>query len=82
MLVIKVLSGLSFIGSIIWFIAQPDYEPAIAIVTSFSAFIATWISDKKTKRKGIQNQTVADGGVGIQAGGDINAGNITVNKKN
>ncbi|MFZ1547861.1 MAG: hypothetical protein WAT12_12320 [Candidatus Nitrotoga sp.] len=49
MLIIKLLSGLVFIGSVVWFVAQRDYEPAIAIVTSLSAFSAAWFGDKKLK---------------------------------
>lgn len=81
MLIIKLLSGLAFIGSVAWFIAQPDYDSAIAIVTSLSAFIASWISDKKKKHQANQNQTVAENGIGIQAGGDVSTGNISVNIK-
>ena len=49
MLIIKLLSCLAFIGSVIWFIAHPDYEPAIAIATSLSAFIAACFGEKKLK---------------------------------
>jgi len=81
MLIIKILSGLAFIGSVVWFIAQRDYEPAIAIVTSLSAFIAAWLGDKKMKRQASQNQTVADNGIGIQAGGDVSIGSIRSSRK-
>lgn len=76
MLIIRILSGLAFIGSVAWFIAQRDYEPAIAIVTSLSAFFAAWLGDKRIKRRANQNQTVAENGIGIQAGGDVNTGSI------
>ena len=76
MLIIKILSGLAFIGSVAWFMAQRDYEPAIAIVTSLSAFIAAWLHDKKLKRQANQNQTVTSDGIGIQAGGDVSIGGI------
>lgn len=81
MLIIKFLSGLAFIGSVVWFIAQRDYEPAIAIVTSLSAFIAAWFGDKKLKRQASQNQSVSKNGIGIQAGGDVNMGNIRTSRK-
>lgn len=81
MLIIKLLSGFAFIGSVVWFIAQPDYEPAIAIVTSLSAFIAAWFGDKKLKRQANQNQTVSKNGIGIQAGGDVSMGNIRTSRK-
>ncbi|MGO3890110.1 MAG: hypothetical protein ACTJHW_03945 [Paenalcaligenes sp.] len=75
MLIIKILSGLAFIGSVVWLIAQPDYEPAIAIATSLSAFIAAWFSERK-KSAPSQSQTVAENGIGIQAGGNVSTGNI------
>lgn len=81
MIIIKILSGLAFIGSVIWFIAQRDYEPAIAMVTSLSAFIATWFGEKKVKTQAGQNQTVAENGIGIQAGGDVSTGSIHSSRK-
>lgn len=81
MLIIKILSGIAFIGSAAWFIALPDYEPAITIFTSLSAFIAAWIGDKKLKRQAIQNQTIAKNGIGIQAGGDVSMGSIRTGRK-
>ena len=81
MLIIKILSGLAFIGSVAWFIAQRDYEPAIAIVTSLSTFIAAWFGEKKMKRQASQNQTVAKNGIGIQAGGDVSTGSIHSSSK-
>ncbi len=81
MLIIKIFSGLAVIGSVVWFIAQRDYEPAIAIVTSLSAFIAAWFGDKKMKRQANQSQTVAENGIGIQAGGDVSTGSIRASSK-
>jgi integral membrane sensor domain MASE1 len=81
MLIIKILSGLAFIGSVAWFISQRDYEPAIATVTSLTAFIAAWFGDKRLKREANQNQTVAKNGIGIQAGGDVSMGSIHANGK-
>ena len=81
MLIIKLLSGLAFIGSVTWFIVQPDYEPAIAIVTSLSAFVAAWLGEKKMKRHPSQNQNVAESGIGIQAGGDVSTGNIRSSRR-
>ncbi|HTE15049.1 MAG TPA: hypothetical protein VK642_08215 [Burkholderiales bacterium] len=81
MLIIKILSGLAFIGSVAWFIAQRDYEPAIAIATSLSAFIAAWLGGRKQKRQADQNQIVSKDGIGIQAGGDVNMGSIRTSRK-
>lgn len=82
MLIIKLLSGLAFIGSVVWFIAQRDYEPAIAILTSLSAFIAAWFVDRKQKRQANQNQSISKNGIGIQAGGDVKLGSIRTSGKN
>lgn len=81
MLIIKILSGLAFIGSVAWFIAQRDYEPAIATATSLAAFIAAWFGDKRLKRQANQNQTVAKRGIGIQAGGDVSVDSIRTSGK-
>lgn len=81
MLIIKLLSGLAFIGSVAWFIAQRDYEPAIAIVTSLTAFVSAWFLDKKPERQAKQNQSVSEDGIGIQAGGDISVGSIRTSGK-
>ncbi|MER2512157.1 MAG: hypothetical protein ABTQ25_07020 [Nitrosomonas ureae] len=76
MLIIKLLAGIAFVGTIAWFVAVPDYEPAIAIVTSLSAFIAALIGERKAKKKAEQVQSVARSGLGIQAGGDVKIGSI------
>lgn len=81
MLIFKLLSGIAFIGSVAWFIAQRDYEPVIAIFTSLSAFIAAWVRDKKLRQQANQNQTVSKNGIGIQAGGDISMGSIRTSGK-
>lgn len=80
-MIIKFLCGVAFIGSIAWFIAQPNYEPAIAIVTSLIAFIAAWVGDKKIKRRENQIQTIAKNGIGIQAGGDVKMGDIRAGRE-
>jgi len=81
MLIIKILSGFAFIGSIAWFIAQPNYAPAIAIVTSLSAFITAWFGAKKARQQATQNQSVAMNGIGIQAGGDVSLDSIRTSRK-
>ena len=80
MLIIKLLSGLVFVGSIAWLIATPDYEPAIASITSFSALIAIFFGEKRAKRRAAQSQFVAENAIGIQAGGDVKVGNIHANR--
>jgi len=81
MLIIKLLSGLAFIGSVAWFIAQRDYESAVAMATSLTAFVAAWFVDKKQKRQANQSQSVSKSGIGVQAGGDISMGSIRTSGK-
>lgn len=76
MLIIKVLSFLALLGSIAWFIYAPDFEPAIAIVTSISTLIATWFASKREKNGASQTQVVGDNAVGIQSGGNVTVGDI------
>lgn len=47
MLIIKLLAGAALLGSIAWAVAAPDYEPVIAMITSLSALIAAFVSDKR-----------------------------------
>lgn len=75
MLVVKILSFVAFIASVAWCIKSPDYEPAIAIVTSLIALIASWRGSKKG-HSAYQHQVVGENGFGIQAGGDVTTGDI------
>ncbi|GHA70089.1 hypothetical protein GCM10009007_08420 [Formosimonas limnophila] len=81
MLIIRILSTLALIGSILWFTKMPDYEPAIAIVTSITALIAAWYKGQKPEQQATQRQGVAENGVGIQAGGNITIGEISLGQK-
>lgn len=81
MLIIKLISGLACIGSVAWFLARPDYDSAITIATSLTAFIAAWLGDKKLKRRSRQNQNVSKNGIGIQAGGNISMGNTQISNR-
>lgn len=76
MLIIKLLAAVAFAGSVLWAIAQPDYEPAIAVVTSLSALIGSIVIERRSKSHAAQRQTVGERGVGVQAGGDVNIGTI------
>ncbi|PZO18425.1 MAG: hypothetical protein DCE87_02095 [Betaproteobacteria bacterium] len=76
MLIIKLLAGAALLGSIAWTVAAPDYEPVIAMITSLSALIAVFVSDKRREARTRQRQLISGNGVGLQAGGDIKVGNI------
>lgn len=75
MLIVKVLAGIALLGSVAWLIAQPDYEPAIAVVTSLSTLVGATLIERRGKPDRIaQTQTVGAGGVGVQAGRDVSIG--------
>lgn len=80
-LLIKILSALAFIGSVFWFITEPGYEPAIVAISSLSGFIILWVKGKKTQITPSQNQSVAENGFGIQAGGDVSVGNVNMDNE-
>jgi hypothetical protein len=80
MLTLKVLSVTSLVGSVAWFLHSPDFEPAIASITSLSGCIVSFVVARKRKRA-LMHQEVAEGGVGIQAGGDVKTGPIKTRTK-
>ena len=76
LIIIKLLSAAAFIGSVLWMITVPDYEPALAMVTSLSTFISTALIEKRKGREAIQRQSVSGNSVSVQAGGDVSIGNL------
>lgn len=80
MLIIKILSLVALIGSVAWFVYDPDFEPAIAIVTSLSALIATWLASKREHKNASQTQAVGDNSIGIQSGGNVTVGDISIKR--
>jgi len=79
MFVIKLLAFIAFFASVVWFCVAPDYEPGIAVVTSLSALIGLWLSQRQShsRNKPSQAQTVGTGSIAVQAGGDAHVGNIS-----
>lgn len=79
MFVIKLLAFIAFFASLVWFCVAPDYEPGIAAVTSLSALIGLWLSQRQSQSrdKPSQAQTVGAGSVAVQAGRDAHVGNIS-----
>lgn len=74
MLFIKILAVAALFGSIVWFIAIPGFEPALAVIGSLSALISIFIIQGRKSGVAKQKQTVSKSSVGIQAGGDIKIG--------
>lgn len=81
MFIIKLLSAIAFIGSALWLYVQPDFESAIATITALSTFITVWFLESKKKYKADQHQSVAQNGIGIQAGESIKMENVNINRK-
>lgn len=76
MKIIKVLSAIAFVCSVVWFFYSPDFEPAIAIFSSLSALIAAWLNEIRQRKQASQNQTIGNNGIGIQSGGDVIIGEL------
>ena len=81
MLILKVTAILALLASISWLVAQPGYEPAIAVVTSLSALIGVFVAEQRRRTQGSQEQHVGKHGIGIQAGGDVRVGSDRTNDK-
>lgn len=75
MTVSKLLSLVALLGSIAWLVVMPGFEPALAVMSSLTALVATSHLANKRKKSLSQNQTVGKGSTGIQAGGNVTIGN-------
>lgn len=80
MLYIKLLTAIVLLGSIAWVIADPGFEPALAVVGSISALISAFLVEKRNARRAQQHQSVSKSSIGVQAGGDVRIGNIDRDK--
>lgn len=81
MVFLKFLAVIALLGSIAWFVADPGFEPGLAVVGSLSALASAFIVDKRRTRRAHQHQTVSQSSAGVQAGGDVSIGNIEGNKR-
>ena len=73
---VKFLAAIALIGSIAWVIADPGFEPSLAVISSLSAMVSTFIIEKRNTRRAQQHQSVSKSSIGIQAGGNVNIGNV------
>jgi len=80
MIYLKFLSIIALIGSVAWVIADPGFEPAIAIVGSISALVSAFLFEQRKARRAQQHQSVSKTSVGVQAGRDVNIGSISGDK--
>lgn len=71
--VLKVFAIVALLGAIAWFVWDPGFEPALAIVAAIVAFFSTKAREaRRIKRQ--QSQSVTNSSVGIQAGRDVQVG--------
>jgi hypothetical protein len=77
---IKFLAVVALIGSITWLVSAPGFEPALALVGSMSALVSAFVVEKRSQRHARQQQSVSNSSMGIQAGGDVNIGDINSEK--
>lgn len=76
MVYVKLLATITLIGSIFWVIADPDFEPALAVVGSISALISAFLFEKRNAQRAQQHQSISKSSIGVQAGGDVSIGDI------
>ena len=73
---IKISAVIALLISCGWVYHDPSFEPALAVVVSFSTLLSAFIIEKrKIKRAQQQQQAVSGNSLGIQAGGNVNIGN-------
>jgi hypothetical protein len=72
---IRFLALLSLAGSVAWLIYEPGFEPFLAVLGAIGVAVTAFLVEKAKRTRG-QQQEISAGSVGIQAGGDINIGNI------
>jgi len=75
MTVVKILAAITLVVSIGWAVVTPSFESALAVLGSLSALIATFFLARRNAQH-TQQQTVSNSSVGVQAGGNVNVGNI------
>jgi hypothetical protein len=73
---VKVLAVIALLGSIGWVIVDPGFEPGLAVVGSISALVSAFLVEKRNASRRDQRQSVSNSSIGVQAGGDVNIGNI------
>jgi len=80
MVYVKFLAAIAFTGSIAWVIADPGFEPALAVVGSISALVSAYLVERRNARRAQQQQSVSKSSIGVQAGGDVSIGSISGDK--
>lgn len=81
MVYVKVLAAVALMGSIAWVIADPGFESSLAVVGSLSALVSAFLVEKRNARGAQQHQSVSNSSIGVQAGGNVNIGNVGGDKR-
>ena len=67
-----ILLAAAFLSAAAWAYFRPGWDSAVAAVTAGAALVAAGVFQRATPRGALkQSQSVARGGIGLQAGGDI-----------
>ncbi|MEX0804236.1 MAG: hypothetical protein WD688_13105 [Candidatus Binatia bacterium] len=77
---VKILAMIGLVGAIAWLVADPGFEPALAVVAAISALVSAFVVERRLRRQPQQHQSVSKSSTGIQAGGDVNIGNLSSDK--
>lgn len=77
---LKVLAIVALLGAVAWFVWDPGFEPALAIVAAIVAFVSARVTEVRRATRQ-QSQSVSRSSIGIQAGRDVQIGDRS-SKKN
>jgi hypothetical protein len=80
MVYVKILAVVALIGSVGWVVADPGFEPALAVIGAISALISAFLVERRNARRAQQHQSVSKFSVGVQAAGDVNIGSVRSDK--
>jgi hypothetical protein len=72
MIYVKSFAIIALVISSIWCIKEPKFDSFLALATSISGVVTSFLVDKRNTRKRQQSQSVSSSSIGVQAGRDIN----------
>ncbi len=80
MIYLKILASIALIVSILWVIAKPGFDSALAVVVSISGLVSAFLIQKHTAKRAQQYQSVSKSSIGVQASRDVSIGSIGEHK--
>lgn len=78
---VKLCLAIAFVASVVWFILDPGFEPAITGLTTLVGLIGVFVASRSKKANEGQHQEIGSGGLGIQTHGDVTISNIKINNE-